>query len=70
MENLAISHDYVLSAFDYQDGNLIRKTGRVNEIGQIAGLINEIKPAGEIVKEIITEFKLALEERTNEKYLF
>ena len=40
------------------------------EIGQIAGLINEIKPAGEIVKEIITEFKLALEERTNEKYLF
>jgi enoyl-[acyl-carrier protein] reductase II len=40
------------------------------EIGQVAGLINEIKPAGEIVKEIITEFKLALEERTNEKYLF
>jgi enoyl-[acyl-carrier protein] reductase II len=40
------------------------------EIGQVAGLINEIKPAGEIVKEIIAEFKLALEERTNEKYLF
>ena len=29
------------------------------EIGQIAGLINEIKPAAEIVKEIIEEFKLA-----------
>ena len=41
MENLAISHDYVLSAFDYQDGNLIRKTGRVNEIGQIAGCVHK-----------------------------
>lgn len=29
------------------------------EIGQIAGLINEIKPAAEIVKEIITEFEAA-----------
>ena len=29
------------------------------EIGQIAGLINEIKPAAEIVKEMIEEFKLA-----------
>jgi enoyl-[acyl-carrier protein] reductase II len=27
------------------------------EIGQISGLINEIKPAAEIVKEIITEFQ-------------
>ena len=27
------------------------------EIGQIAGLINEIKPAAEVVKEIIDEFK-------------
>ena len=41
MENLAISHDYVLSAFDYQDGNLIRKSGRVNEIGQIAGCVHK-----------------------------
>ena len=41
METLAISHDYVLSAFDYQDGNLIRKTGRVNEIGQVAGCIHK-----------------------------
>ena len=43
METLAISHDYVLSAFDYQDGNLIRKTGRVNEIGQIAGCLHKGK---------------------------
>ena len=43
MENLAISHDYVLSAFEYQDGNLIRKTGRVNEIGQIAGCVHKGK---------------------------
>ena len=28
------------------------------EIGQIAGLIHNIKPAGEIVKEIIDEFDL------------
>jgi enoyl-[acyl-carrier protein] reductase II len=28
------------------------------EIGQIAGLINEIKPAGDIVKEMIAEFEL------------
>ena len=41
MENLAISHDYVLSAFDYQDGNLIRKSGRVNVIGQIAGCVHK-----------------------------
>ena len=43
METLAIDHDYVLSAFDYQDGNLIRKTGRVNEIGQIAGCVHKGK---------------------------
>lgn len=29
------------------------------EIGQIAGLINEIKPAGDILKEIITDFEKA-----------
>lgn len=34
------------------------------EIGQISGLIKEIKPAGEIVKELIEEFKLALNEQT------
>jgi hypothetical protein len=43
METLAIDHEYVLSAFDYQDGNLIRKTGRVNEIGQIAGCVHKGK---------------------------
>jgi hypothetical protein len=43
MESLAISHDYVLSAFDYQDGNLIRKIGRVNEIGQVAGCLHKGK---------------------------
>lgn len=32
------------------------------EIGQISGLINEIKPAAEIVKEIITEFQEAQKE--------
>ena len=35
------------------------------EIGQAAGLIHEIKPAGEIVKEIITEFKLISQNLTN-----
>ncbi|MDO9039203.1 MAG: nitronate monooxygenase, partial [Lutibacter sp.] len=29
------------------------------EIGQIAGLIHEIKPAAEIVKEIVDEFNEA-----------
>jgi hypothetical protein len=43
METLAIDHEYVLSAFDYQDGNLIRKTGRVNEIGQVAGCLHKGK---------------------------
>jgi enoyl-[acyl-carrier protein] reductase II len=36
---------------DLEDGEL--------EIGQIAGLINEIKPVAEIVKEIMTEFEMA-----------
>jgi enoyl-[acyl-carrier protein] reductase II len=34
---------------DLDDGEL--------EIGQIAGLIHEIKPAAEIVKEIISEYE-------------
>jgi enoyl-[acyl-carrier protein] reductase II len=33
------------------------------EIGQISGLINEIKPAADIVEEIISEFKLARDEQ-------
>lgn len=40
------------------------------EIGQIAGLINEIKPAAEIVNEIITEYKQAIAEQNSSKYIF
>lgn len=40
------------------------------EIGQISGLINEIKPAAEIVKEIISEYKEAIQEQNFDKYLF
>ena len=40
------------------------------EIGQISGLINEIKPAAEIVKEIISEYKQAIQEQNFDKYLF
>ena len=53
MESLAISHDYVLSAFDYQDGNLIRKIGRANEIGQVAGYVH--KASGYIHVKINTK---------------
>jgi hypothetical protein len=41
MEKKAIDQDYVLSAFDYQDGQLIRKIGRINEIGSIAGCVHK-----------------------------
>jgi len=41
METLAIDNDYVLSAFDYQDGNLIRKIGRAGEVGQVAGCFHK-----------------------------
>lgn len=40
------------------------------EIGQISGLINEVKPAAEIVEEIIAEYRQALEEQNNEKFKF
>ncbi|MEN9998534.1 MAG: hypothetical protein RI922_1524 [Bacteroidota bacterium] len=40
------------------------------EIGQIAGLIDEIKPAAEIVSEILTEYRQALSEQQTEKYQF
>lgn len=40
------------------------------EIGQISGLIREIKPAAEIVAEIITEYKQALTEQNSAKYTF
>jgi enoyl-[acyl-carrier protein] reductase II len=35
------------------------------EIGQISGLINSIKPAKEIINEIITEFEIVKQEFTN-----
>jgi len=40
------------------------------EVGQISGLISEMKPAAEIVSEIINEFKVALNERSDAKYAF
>ena len=40
------------------------------EIGQVAGLIDEIKSAGEIVTEIITEFKQAKNLQTSENLNF
>src|SRR5690554_7435894 len=36
------------------------------EIGQIAGLIHEVKPVSEIVKDIISEFETRSEEHTSE----
>lgn len=40
------------------------------EIGQISGLIHEILPASEIVKEIVDEYHTAIAEQTNEKFQF
>lgn len=40
------------------------------EIGQVSGLIHEIKPAGEIVAEIIAEFRQAKELQTKDKFTF
>jgi enoyl-[acyl-carrier protein] reductase II len=40
------------------------------EIGQISGLIREIKPAAEVVAEIITEYKQALADQNSAKYTF
>lgn len=40
------------------------------EIGQISGLIHNIKPAAEIVKEIIEEFHTAKAEQDSEKFNF
>ena len=40
------------------------------EIGQIAGIIDEIIPAAEIVNEIISEYKQALNEQNAAKYIF
>lgn len=40
------------------------------EIGQISGMIGEIKPAAEIVREILTEFRAALAEQSTGKFQF
>lgn len=40
------------------------------EIGQISGLIHEIKPAADIVHEILGEYKEALAEQHTEKFQF
>jgi len=40
------------------------------EIGQISGLINEIKPAADIVQEILSEYNMLLKEFSTDKYSF
>lgn len=40
------------------------------EIGQVAGLINEIMPAAAVVNEIISEYHEALHEQQTEKFTF
>ncbi|MBB77465.1 MAG: nitronate monooxygenase [Crocinitomicaceae bacterium] len=40
------------------------------EIGQISGLINSVKPAADIVSEIITEYHKSLKELSKAKYNF
>jgi enoyl-[acyl-carrier protein] reductase II len=40
------------------------------EVGQISSLITTIKPAAEVVAEIMTEFNQALQARSDEKYQF
>ena len=49
------------------EGNL--KEGEL-EIGQISGLINEIKPAAQIVDEIVSEYRTALKEQDGFKFHF
>ncbi len=40
------------------------------EVGQISGIIKEIKPAAEIVTEILNEYRLAIKEQQTEKFSF
>lgn len=40
------------------------------EIGQVSGLIHDIKPAASIVEEILSEYKQALAEQTESKFQF
>jgi len=49
------------------EGDLVR--GEL-EIGQIAGLIDTITPANEVVNEIISEFQLAVKEQNSPKFQF
>ncbi|MEZ4939084.1 MAG: nitronate monooxygenase [Crocinitomicaceae bacterium] len=49
------------------EGNL--KEGEL-EIGQVSGMIDEIRPVEKIIKEIIHEYKEALSRTSTSKYLF
>ncbi len=40
------------------------------EIGQVSGLIHEVKPAADIVSEILEEYRAALKEQSSDKYTF
>lgn len=40
------------------------------EIGQVSGLIHEVKPAADILAEIVSEYKEALRHQTDEKFNF
>jgi enoyl-[acyl-carrier protein] reductase II len=40
------------------------------EVGQISGIIKEIKPAAEIVAEILSEYRHAIKEQQTEKFSF
>lgn len=40
------------------------------EIGQVSSLITEIKPAAEIIEELVAEFKRAQQEQTTSKFIF
>jgi enoyl-[acyl-carrier protein] reductase II len=40
------------------------------EVGQISSLITTIKPAADVVAEIMIEFNQALQARSDEKYQF
>ncbi len=40
------------------------------EIGQISGLIHDIKPAAEIVYDFIKEYEIALNEQNSSKFNF
>ncbi|MBM3429993.1 MAG: nitronate monooxygenase [Bacteroidetes bacterium] len=49
------------------EGNLV--DGEL-EIGQVSSLINEIKPAADVLREILQEFEIALREQNSAKFAF